>query len=104
MERYVRAGGTSVAYTEDQIADLDVPDSPYFTSGDPENDIAPTEPGAMWFAQITEELRAAVEMSGQAPNIRNWQQLGRAIQSISQQESIRFNARPPAPRRCCDRN
>ncbi len=63
------------------------PSSGYPTDGDPLASIPPTIPGAHWFYQIGEELRAVLVAAGITPDLANVGQLSEAIQRLIDAQS-----------------
>lgn len=64
-----------------------VPSAGYPTNGDPLGSVNPTLPGAFWFHQIGEELRAVLTAAGITPSTANNAQLLEAIQRLIDAQS-----------------
>lgn len=64
-----------------------VPSDGYPTNGDPLSSIPPTLPGAYWFHQVGEEMRAVLAAAGLTPSASNNAQLLEAIQRLIDAQS-----------------
>lgn len=77
MDRYNKANGVNIAPSAPPAAD-----HPYYTAGDPQNDIPATTPGPWLFHMLIESLRNVIVAAGMTPDHTNLNLLTNAIKTM----------------------